>query len=54
VPLEGVAILPDSTDPHEWQRWVAQGKATIGNGVPCLIGPELATDDWAAGFVTEH
>jgi hypothetical protein len=54
VPLEGVAILPDSTDPYEWQRWVAQGKATISNGVLCLSSPDLTAEQWAARFVTEH
>ena len=37
-----------------WQAWVAQGRVTIRNGVLCLIGPELAADEWAARFVTEH
>jgi hypothetical protein len=37
-----------------WQRWVALGKATVSNGVLCLVGPELVADEWAARFVTEH
>ncbi|MDP4006531.1 hypothetical protein [Methylobacterium sp. NEAU K] len=37
-----------------WQRWVAQGKATVSNGVLCLISPEMTGDEWAARFVTEH
>ena len=37
-----------------WQRWVAQGRATVSNGVLCLLGPELTADKWAARFVTEH
>ncbi|MCJ2133792.1 hypothetical protein MKK69_06870, partial [Methylobacterium sp. J-026] len=37
-----------------WQRWAAQGKATVNNGVLCLTGPELSPDEWAAQFVTEH
>jgi hypothetical protein len=37
-----------------WQRWVAQGKATVSNGVLCLIGPEMTAEEWAARFVTEH
>ena len=36
------------------QCGVAQGKATISNGVLCLVGPELTADEWAARFVTEH
>ncbi|MCJ2068868.1 hypothetical protein MKK75_08645 [Methylobacterium sp. J-030] len=37
-----------------WQRWTAQGRATVSNGVLCLVGPELTAEDWAARFVTEH
>lgn len=37
-----------------WQRWVAQGKATVSNGVLCLVGPELTAEEWAARFATEH
>ena len=37
-----------------WQRWVARGKATVSNGVLCLLSPELTADEWAARFVTEH
>ena len=37
-----------------WQRWIAQGEATISNGVLCLTGPELTAEEWAARFVTEH
>jgi hypothetical protein len=37
-----------------WQRWIAQGKATASNGVLCLVGPELSAEEWAARFVTEH
>lgn len=35
-----------------WQRWVAQGKATVTNGVLCLSGPELTAEEWADQFVT--
>ena len=38
----------------DWQRWVAQGRATVSNGVLCLLSPELTADEWAARFVTEH
>ena len=31
-----------------WQRWIAHGKATVTNGVLCLLGPELTADEWAA------
>lgn len=37
-----------------WPRWIAQGKATISNGVLCLIGPELTAEEWAARHVTAH
>ena len=37
-----------------WQRLVAQGKATVCNSVLCLISPELTADEWAAQFVTER
>ncbi|MBE7204320.1 MAG: hypothetical protein INR70_41910 [Parafilimonas terrae] len=37
-----------------WQRWIAQGKATVSNGVLCLAGPELTADEWTARHVTEH
>ena len=37
-----------------WQRWIAQGKASVSNGVLCLVGPEMTTEEWADRFVTEH
>lgn len=37
-----------------WQRWTAQGRATVSKGVLCLMGSELTADEWAARFVTEH
>jgi hypothetical protein len=37
-----------------WQRWVAQGKAIVSNGVLCLISLELTAEEWADRFVTEH
>lgn len=37
-----------------WQRWIAQDKATLSNGVLCLLGPELTADEWADRFVTEY
>lgn len=40
--------------PSNWQRWVAQGRATVSNGVLCLIGPELTAEEWAARFLTEY
>ena len=55
APIGDVAGDLAATDAlTNWQRWVAQGKATVSNGVLCLIGPELAADEWAARFVTEH
>lgn len=29
-------------------------KATVSNGVLCLLGPELIADEWEARFVAEH
>jgi hypothetical protein len=37
-----------------WQRWVAQGKATVSNSVLTIIQPEMTADEWTARFVTEH
>lgn len=48
------AILPDSTDPHEWQQWVAQGKAIIGNDVLCLTTSDLTAGERVKRFVTER
>ena len=35
-----------------WRWWIAQGKATMSNGVLCLTGPELSAAEWAAAHVT--
>jgi hypothetical protein len=40
--------------PSNWQRGVAQSKATVSNGVLCLVGPELTAEEWAARYVTEY
>jgi hypothetical protein len=37
-----------------WERWVAEGKASVRNGVLYLVGPEMTDEEWAAQFVTEH
>ena len=37
-----------------WHRWVAQGWATVSNGVLCLLGPEATAEEWVARFVTEY
>ncbi|MCJ2020522.1 hypothetical protein MKK84_24345 [Methylobacterium sp. E-065] len=37
-----------------WQRWTAQGRATVSNGVLCLTSPELTAEEWAERFVTAH
>lgn len=37
-----------------WERWVAEGRASVRNGVLYLVSPELTADKWAARFVTEH
>lgn len=36
-----------------WQRWVAQGKATVSMGALCLIGVELTAEARVARFGTE-
>jgi hypothetical protein len=35
-----------------WQRWLAQGKATVSNGVLCLTSPEMTAEEWAERYVT--
>jgi hypothetical protein len=37
-----------------WQRWIAQGKATARNGVLCLTRQEMTDEEWMARYVTEH
>jgi hypothetical protein len=37
-----------------WEQWVAEGKASIRNGVLYLIGPEMTDEEWVARYVTEH
>lgn len=37
-----------------WQRWVAQGRATVRHGVLCFSRPEMTVEEWAARFVTEY
>ena len=39
---------------ENWERWVAEGKASVRNGVLYLTGPEMTDDEWVARFVTEH
>lgn len=34
-----------------WRQWVAQGRATVRNGVLCLSGPEMTVEEWAAVHV---
>ena len=54
-PIGDVAGDLRAADAHtNWQRRVVQGRATVSNGVLCLIGPELTADEWAVRFVTEH
>lgn len=37
-----------------WERLVAEGEASVRNGVLYLIGPEMTDEKWAARYVTEH
>lgn len=37
-----------------WQRWVAQGRATVRNGVLCLSRPEMTVEEWGAAHVTAN
>lgn len=37
-----------------WQRWIAQGKATMSNGVLCFTGPEITAEEWEAVHVTAY
>ncbi|MCJ2016277.1 hypothetical protein MKK84_02355, partial [Methylobacterium sp. E-065] len=37
-----------------WQRWTAQGSATVSIGVLCLTGPDLTVEQWAERVVTKH
>ena len=37
-----------------WQRWIAQGKATMSNGVLCFTGPEMTAEEWEAVHITAY
>jgi hypothetical protein len=37
-----------------WERLVAEGEASVSNGVLYLAGPRLTDEEWAALYVTEH
>ena len=37
-----------------WEHLVAEGEASVRNGVLYLIGPEMTDAEWATRFVTEH
>jgi hypothetical protein len=37
-----------------WERLVAEGEASVRNGVLYLAGPKITADEWAARYVTEH
>jgi hypothetical protein len=38
----------------DWERLVAEGEASVRNGVLYLAGPRLTDEEWAARYVTEH
>jgi hypothetical protein len=37
-----------------WERLVAEGEASVRNGVLYLAGPKLTDEEWVARYVTEH
>ena len=37
-----------------WKHLVAEGKASVRNGVLYLISPRMTDAEWAAHYVTEH
>ena len=37
-----------------WEQWIAEGKASVRNGVLYLVSPMMTDAEWAARFVTEH
>ena len=37
-----------------WEQWIAEGKASVRNGVLYLVSPRITDAEWAAKFVTEH
>jgi hypothetical protein len=37
-----------------WQRWVAQGRATVRHGVLCFSRPDMTAEAWAEAHVTAH
>jgi hypothetical protein len=36
-----------------WQRLVAEGEASVRNGVLYLAGPRMTDEEWVAQYVTE-
>ena len=37
-----------------WEHLVAEGEATVRNGVLYIAGPRMTDAEWAARYVTEH
>lgn len=38
----------------DWRTWVAQGRASVRNGVLCITLPEMTEAQWTAEHVTAH
>jgi hypothetical protein len=38
----------------DWERLVAEGEASVRNGVLYLTSPKLTDEEWVARYVTEH
>jgi hypothetical protein len=37
-----------------WERLVAEGQASVRNGVLYLAGPKMTDEEWVARYVTEQ